>query len=71
MKNWDKDIQELESYFLKAAIPTQPIKLNKYSTIKDCDLFIKSHLATVKANNGNQTYLSYLNQLQELKDFLK
>lgn len=69
--SWNKDIKELEAYFKKIAIPTEPLKLNPYSTIKDCSLFIKSHLATVKANNGNLTYLPYLNRLKELKDFLR
>ena len=69
--SWDKDIKELEAYFKKAALPTEPIKLNAYSTIKDGPLFIKSHLATVKANNGKITYLPYLNRLKELKEFLR
>jgi hypothetical protein len=70
LENWDQDIIELESYFSGITIPTQPVKLNQYSTIKDCSLFIKSHLATVKANNGKPTYLPYLNRLQELKQVL-
>jgi hypothetical protein len=69
--NWDKEIKELEAYFKETAIPTEPFKLNQYSTIKDCSLFIKSHLATVKANNGKPTYLPYLDRLQELKEFLQ
>jgi len=36
----------------------------------DCPLFIDTHLATVKANNGNETFLPYLNRLQELKQVL-
>lgn len=69
--SWDKDIKELEAYFKKATLPTEPIKLNICSTIKDAPLFIKSHLATVKANNGKLTYLPYLDRLKELKEFLQ
>jgi len=69
--SWDKDIKELEAYFKKAAIPTEPFKLNQYSTVNDCTLFIKSHLTAVKANNGKITYLPYLNRLKELKEFLR
>jgi hypothetical protein len=68
--SWEQDITELENYFAGITLPTQPIKLNRCSTIKDCSLFIKSHFATVKANNGKQTFLPYLNRLRELKQVL-
>jgi hypothetical protein len=61
---------ELENYFSNIEIPTQPVKLNTCSTIKDCSLFIKSQFSTVKANNGNSTFLPYLSRLQELKRVL-
>ena len=69
-QNWSNDIAELENYFASIELPTQPIKLNRWSTITDCSLFIESHLATVKRNNGNSTFLPYLNRLQELKQVL-
>ena len=69
-QNWSNDIAELENYFASIELPTQPIKLNSYSIITDCSLFIESHFATVKANNGNRTFLPYLNRLQELKQVL-
>ena len=69
-ENWEQDITELESYFAGITLPTQPVKLNRCSTITDCSLFIESHFATVKANNGKRTFLPYLNRLQELKQVL-
>lgn len=69
-ETWGNDIMELENYFSSIEIPTQPIKLNRCSTITDCSLFVKSHFATVKANNGNRTFLPYLYRLQELKQLL-
>ena len=69
-QNWSNDIAELENYFASIELPTQPVKLNGCSTITDCSLFIESHLAIVKANNGKQTFLPYLNRLQELKQVL-
>jgi len=69
-ENWGNDIAELESYFTGIELTTQPVKLNKCSTIKDCSLFIESHFAAVKGNNGNRTFLPYLNRLQELKQVL-
>jgi hypothetical protein len=69
-ENWIKAINELENYFTEITLPTQPVKLNRCSTITDCSLFIESHFATVKAKNGKRTFLPYLNRLQELKQVL-
>ncbi len=69
-KNWDDDIKTLENYFATIKLPTQPVKLNSYSTITNCALFIESHFATVKRNNGNRTFLPDLNRLHELKKLL-
>lgn len=69
-ENWEQDITDLENYFTGITLPTQPVKLNKCSTITNCSLFIESHFATVKANNGKRTFLPYLNRLQELKQTL-
>jgi len=69
-ENWEQDITELETYFTGITLPTQPVKLNPYSTITNVSLFIESHFATVKFNNGNRTYLPYLNRLHELKQYL-
>ena len=69
-ESWEQDINELENYFAGIQLPTQPVKLNRCSTIIDCSLFIESHFATVKANKGKRTLLPYLNRLQELKQVL-
>ena len=69
-QNWNNDIAELENYFASIELPTQPVKLNRCSTITDCSLFIESHFATVKAKNGKRTFLPYMNRLQELKQVL-
>jgi hypothetical protein len=69
-ESWEQDITELENYFASIELPTQPVKLNRCSTITDCSLFIESHFATMKGNNGNRTFLPYLNRLQELKQVL-
>ena len=69
-QNWSNDIAELENYFTSIEIPTEPIKLNSYTTITDCMQFIESSFKIVKSKNGNKTYLPYLNRLQELKRVL-
>lgn len=69
-ENWEQDITELENYFAGIELTNYPVKLNPYSTITNCSLFIESHFATVKANNGKRTFLPYLNRLQNLKQVL-
>lgn len=69
-QSWNKEIAELETYFSSIELPKQPVKLNKCMEIKDCYRFIENHFATVKANNGNDTFLPYLHRLQELKQIL-
>jgi len=66
-QSWSNDIAELEKYFAETPPPSHPVKLNRCSTITNCSLFIESHFATVKANNGKQTFLPYLNRLKELQ----
>lgn len=69
-ESWEQDITELETYFTGIVLPVQPVKPNKWSTITNVSLFIDSHFATIKLNNGNRTYLPHLNRLQELKRIL-
>jgi hypothetical protein len=70
-EGWEQALQELENHFAAITIPTQPIRLNTCTTITDCPLFIESHIATLKANNGKPTYLPYLNRLQAFSILLK
>jgi hypothetical protein len=69
-QNWSNDIAELENYFASIELPTQPVKLNRWSRITDCTMYVESHLATVKGNKANRKFLPHLERLQELKQFL-
>ena len=69
-ENWDQDISELEQFFNAVPLPNPPVKLNQCTEIFSISKFIDSHLSIVKAQNGKQIYLPYLNQLQELKQVL-
>jgi len=69
-ENWNKDIKELETYFAGITLPTEPLKLNQCSTITNISLFIESHFATIKENNGKHLFIPHLNRLQELKQVL-
>ena len=70
LHSWSNDITNLESYFAGITLPTQSVKLNPYSMVINVPLFIESHFATLKANNGKRIFLPYLNRLQELKQVL-
>lgn len=66
-QNWDKEIIQLEtSYSGLSSLPSS-VKLDPCTTITNLALFINSHLLTVISNNGNPSFLSYLNRLIELK----
>ena len=69
-ENWNNEIDVLEDFFKELAIEKQLIQLDASSTITDVPIFVKSHLTTVKANNGNKRFLPYLNRLQNLKQVL-
>lgn len=62
------NVEEIESYFKNIATKQQQVILDKCGTITDLNTFIQSHLATVKTNNGNPTYLPYLERLQQVKN---
>lgn len=64
------DIAALENFFSSSILPLSPIKLNPWTTILNISLFIDSHLAVVKENNGKVNYRPYFNRLQELKKIL-
>ena len=69
-ENWEQDITELENFFTDATLPTQPVWINEYGEITDCAVFIKIQLKIVKVNNGNTTFLPYLDRLKELRQVL-
>jgi len=69
-EKWTNEIKELETFFANMELPTEPIQLNQCSIIQDSKLFIESHFAVINQNNGNYTFLPYLNRLQELKQIL-
>jgi len=49
----------------------EEINLDFSMTIENVPEFIKSHLAIVKANNGNPTFRPYLDRRIELKNLIE
>lgn len=66
IEKWD--IGELENYFATYEIPPAPLQLDRCTTITDIRLFISSHLATIKAHNGNPGYLPYYDRLVSFRE---
>lgn len=66
-RSWSEEISELEKFFSSKTDLTQPIVLDECSYINDIQGFIKSHLETVKANNGEKTFEPDLDRLRILK----
>jgi len=69
-KKWDAEISELETFFENTMITDKPVILNQCTTITNCSSFIESHLQVVRANNGNKTFIPYLERLQQFKEIL-
>ena len=68
--NWDATISELEEFFRNNNIPDAPIRIDDVGTIVDTDLFIESHLQTVKHNINKIWFLPYLERLIALKNII-
>lgn len=64
---WDNEIAELEQYFDSTELPNTAIQISQGNIITDIDTFVKSHLQTIKANNGNLRYLPYLDRLKTFR----
>jgi hypothetical protein len=69
VREWD--LSELEKYFESITPPLAPVRLSPAELITNVSLFIDSHLATVRCNNGKQTFEPYLNRLENLKTYLE
>ncbi|MBA7516158.1 hypothetical protein ES705_08203 [subsurface metagenome] len=69
-ESWEQNIAELERFFKTVTLPGNPVRLNGCEVITDIKEFVNSHLAIVKAQNGNPTYKPYIERLIELKEIL-
>ncbi len=70
-ENWNNEITELETFFGSERWPAGAIALSGGTTITDCTLFLQSHIATLKANNGNKTFLPYMERTRALRQFFE
>jgi len=70
-EDWSQDIAELEKYFSSIKLPTEPITIKECCIVNDCLLFIDSHLAVVKSNNGKEKFRPYIQRLQNLAEIIR
>jgi hypothetical protein len=68
---WEQEINILEAFFAGIVLPSEPVKLNSFTTLNDVRTFLGNHFATVKANIGNPVFLPYLHRLRELKQLIE
>lgn len=71
LENWLPEITELEHFLNIAKLPETPVKLDSFRTIIDTSKYIKSHLDTVKAQNGKERFLPYLERLREFEQYIR
>jgi hypothetical protein len=56
-------IETVEKFFKKFVHPNEPILLEAGQTIVNSELFVESHLLTLKKNSGNRGFIPYYNRL--------
>jgi len=71
LQNSEPEIQELETFFAGLELRNKSIRLNDWTNIVDCALFVENSLAAIKANKGKKTFLLDLERLQALKEILQ
>jgi hypothetical protein len=67
--NIQNEIFLLEKYFKNQKLEPGPVVLNESSTIENQPLFISTHIAALKANASNKTFMPYLHRLETLKNY--
>lgn len=67
---WSAQVDELELFFEGRVLPSH-IAICSYCYITHPKLFVENHLATCRAQEGNNAYRPYLNRLFELKTLIE
>jgi hypothetical protein len=70
-KSWSEEILTLESFFDNCQELPDTLVLYGSQKISKPKIFIQSHLSIVKENEGNPTFLPYLERLKMLKRILQ
>jgi len=65
---WASEIAALEKFYTTQQFPSHAVSLGPGCTILDIQAFYESHLATVKAHQGQRTFRPYLDRLRDFKE---
>ena len=65
---WASEIAALEEFYTTQQFPSHAVSLGPGCTILDIQAFYESHLATVKAHQGQRTFRPYLDRLRDFKE---
>jgi hypothetical protein len=69
--NHTQELAELKEYFQTAALPKEPLKLNRYMVLYDLNGFIEREIQKLKDFQGSETVREYqFKHLRELKEIV-
>lgn len=69
---WSLEEREVvNDYFRNFKLPQDPILLNNFTTIKDIQKFVESHLKAINSNTDLKVYNQCLHRAQELMSIIK
>jgi len=63
-------LDQIEQWF-KDNPPRDNVRVNRFSVVVDGEKFVKSHLAALRNNSGNKTFLPYYDRMIEYIEVLK
>ena len=65
-----EEIKDFLDWAKNVKCPEETIKLDQCTTIKDSKLFIKSSIATIKANGHKRIYQPYIDSFRKYKQLI-
>jgi hypothetical protein len=65
------DLKPLEDFFASIQLSQEPIQLSRGMTILNAEKYVQSHMAAIKANNGNRWFEPYLDRLITFKNLIE
>lgn len=70
MKDWTKELEQLEAFFSKAEIKYSVV-LPDGAEIANIHKFANTHINCCRRNNGKKTFLPYLERLRMAKKIIE
>lgn len=65
------ELPGLKEFFRTCTLPKEKTRLSKCEIVVDSEKFVKAHLETCEANDGNPTYHPYLDRLIRFREMIK